>query len=362
MRVTIELSPFLRSVAGVLAAVLMLPINSVAPQKGPQGRAPQPLILEGQGSFYVGGRLKHTPATSGSRNDPFGIEDDIMIDQMYVQYQVPQNHGTHVAVVMVHGCCLSGKTWETTPDGRMGWSEYFLRQGRPVYIPDQTSRGRSGFDASAINQARLGAVPSTSIPNVFTFGRRAAWKIFRLGPEYPKAFPDEQFPVGAFDELAKQVIPDLNATLSNPNPTYANLAALGVQLKGAVLMGHSESGFFPERAALVDAAGVRGIISIEGYCPTTLGQRELAGLARIPILLVFADHLSDIPEIPGARALADCRTFVRQVIDAGGDAIVLHLPEAGLKGNSHMLMQDLNNLTIADLVLAWIDKHVERSR
>ncbi|MFN2637470.1 MAG: hypothetical protein ABR585_10620 [Gemmatimonadaceae bacterium] len=362
MRPATEVSTALQSVARLLVVFLMLPINSIAPQKGPQKPGSQPLVIEGQGSFYIGGRVKHTTATSGSQEDSSAMEDDIMVDQMYVQYQVPQNHGTRIPVVMVHGCCLSGKTWETTPDGRMGWSEYFLRRGRPVYIPDQTSRGRSGFDATAINQARLGTAAPGSIPQVFTVGRNEAWKSFRLGPEYPKPFPDEQFPVSAFDELAKQLIPDLNATLPKPNPTFANLAALGVLLKGAVLMGHSESGFFPERAALVDAAGVRGIISIEGYCPTKLPSGAVAVLARIPILLVFADHLSDIPEIPGARALADCRTFVRQVVDAGGDAMVLHLPEAGMKGNSHMLMQDLNNLQIADLILAWIDKHVERSR
>ena len=32
----------------------------------------------------------------------------------------------------------------------------------------------------------------------------------------------------------------------------------------------------------------------------------------------------------------------------------------GIKGNSHMLMQDKNNLQLADLILAWIDQHVER--
>jgi hypothetical protein len=27
----------------------------------------------------------------------------------------------------------------------------------------------------------------------------------------------------------------------------------------------------------------------------------------------------------------------------------------GIHGNSHMLMQDMNNLQIADLVLSWMD-------
>jgi hypothetical protein len=37
----------------------------------------------------------------------------------------------------------------------------------------------------------------------------------------------------------------------------------------------------------------------------------------------------------------------------------MYLPKMGIRGNSHMLMQDRNNLQLADMVIAWIDKHVE---
>jgi len=39
---------------------------------------------------------------------------------------------------------------------------------------------------------------------------------------------------------------------------------------------------------------------------------------------------------------------------------MMYLPQMGIKGNSHMLMQDKNNLRLADLILDWIDKHVEK--
>ena len=39
----------------------------------------------------------------------------------------------------------------------------------------------------------------------------------------------------------------------------------------------------------------------------------------------------------------------------------MHLPEMGIHGNTHMFMLDRNNLQIADLVLDWIDRHVEHS-
>ena len=343
-----------------VAALFCLTANGFA-QKGPQQPAGKPLVLESQGSFFVGGELKHA-TIDGNKTAPFdqSNEDEIMVGQMYVQYQIPSNHGMRKPLVLIHGCCLSGKTWETTPDGRMGWSEYFLRRGYPVYVPDQTSRGRSGFDATAINQGHLGAAAVTAVPRVFTFGRNAAWKIFRFGPEYPKAFADEQFPVSQFDELAKQVIPDLNAILPSPNPTFANLAALATELGGVILIGHSESGFFPERAALANPAGVRGVISIEALCPTNLTQTEIAALAKIPTVFVWGDHIEDSPVEGWKTYFAACQQLANQMKAAGGDAMVLHLPAAGLKGNSHMLMQDANNLKVADLLLDWVVKHVPR--
>jgi hypothetical protein len=38
------------------------------------------------------------------------------------------------------------------------------------------------------------------------------------------------------------------------------------------------------------------------------------------------------------------------------------VPKPGIKGNSHMLMQDKNNIQLADLILTWIDQHVESKK
>ena len=163
------------------------------------------------------------------------------------------------------------------------------------------------------------------------------------------------------DELYKQMIPDLNSLLPSPNPTWTNMAALAVKLKGAILIGHSESGFFPEQAALIDPSGVKGIVSIEMPCVTTLSAAQLATLAKIPTLVMFGDHLSDVQGgiANWPTSFESCKTFVKQLKDAGGDAQMMSLPEMGIKGNSHMLMQDKNNLQLADLILGWIDGHVE---
>jgi hypothetical protein len=338
-----------------IALLFALGTTAAAAQgQPPKANLKRPLVVASQGSFFVGGDTK---PLSGP-----GAGGDVTVNQMYVQYQAPPDAGRFVPVVMVHGCCLSSKTWETTPDGRMGWDEYFVRLGRAVYLADQVSRGRSGFDASVINAVKAGSQPPSQLPNVLFASRQVAWTVFRFGPKYGTAFPDGQFPVEAAEELYKQMIPDLNALLPTPNPTWTNMAALAVRLKGAILMGHSESGFFPERAALVDPDGIRGMISIEQPCPADLTDSDIAALAKIPTLMVFGDHLGDVTGGPAnwQASFESCQAYVKRVVAAGGDAEMMHLPALGIRGNSHMLMQDRNNLQVADLIARWIDAHVEQ--
>jgi pimeloyl-ACP methyl ester carboxylesterase len=325
-----------------------------------------PLTIKSEGSFFIGGTVKNTANLGGKETDPkVTQEGQITTGQMYVQYQVPAS-ADHLPIVLVHGGGLSGQAYDTTPDGRMGWMEYFLRNARPVYAVDQAGRGRSGFDATVYNAARSGSINAHDAPPIQIIGHEFAWTWFRIGPKFGTPFADTQFPVEAVDAFYKMWIPDLNAALPDPNPSYADLAALSVKLGGAVLIGHSESFMFPERAALLKPANVKGIISLEsGYaCNTSFTAQEKTTLAGIPILIVFADHQADAPEPFGSRwttSMAQCRAFAASIRQEGGDVTFLHLPEAGIHGNSHMFMLDKNNLQIADLLLSWIDQHVEHA-
>jgi pimeloyl-ACP methyl ester carboxylesterase len=134
-------------------------------------------------------------------------------------------------------------------------------------------------------------------------------------------------------------------------------------VKRAVLVSHSQSGAFPLEAALVNPAGVEGMVLVEpGVCPATYTDSQIATLASKPILIVFGDHLGDVPTgIPNfswQAAYDGCRAFVTRVNAAGGKARMTYLPDLGIRGNSHMIMLDRNNLQVADLVLKWIDESV----
>jgi pimeloyl-ACP methyl ester carboxylesterase len=319
-----------------------------------QAQQNSPLVLKAQGSFFVGGEtVEQTQVELGS----FGPAGRITVNQMYVRYMVPQA-GRNVPVVMIHGMTHTGKAWETTPDGRMGWDEYFVRKGHPVYLPDQVGRGRSGFNQAVINNVRAGLAPPSSLPPFWRFSDEVSWPDFRFGATLGAPFREGQFPISALAELSKQSIPDVSMGLASPNPNYRALSDLAAQLNGAVLISHSQSGSFPLEAALVGSSGIRGMVLVEpGACPAGYTEQQTATLARLPILIVFGDYLdtpTGIPNFSWQRAFDGCRAFVARVNAAGGRAEMMHLPERGIRGNSHMIMQDRNNLQIADLILQWL--------
>ena len=139
--------------AGFLAGTFGTAITAAAQDVSDLQTPKSPLVLKAQGSFFVGGDVINAAAGDLGAGRPAG---QIVINQMYVEYMIPQGGGHKVPVVMIEGGGLSGKSWETTPDGRMGFDEYFVRQGHPVYDVDQVWRGRSGFDVAVFNQVRAG--------------------------------------------------------------------------------------------------------------------------------------------------------------------------------------------------------------
>jgi hypothetical protein len=76
-------------------------------------------------------------------------------------------------------------------------------------------------------------------------------------------------------------------------------------------------------------------------------------LTKIPIVVYFGDN---IPEQPTASSgednwrvrLAMARLWSDAVNRHGGDVTLVHLPEIGIRGNTHFAFSDLNNLEIAD--------------
>src|SRR3954447_3981688 len=115
--------------------------------------AEQEIVLRGMGSFHVGGRvveiggkpvreIVRQPGGPLTKLDPNG---QYMVEQMYVQYFLPKERKGKLALLMWHGGGLTGVTYESTPDGREGWLNMFVRKGWDTYVSDAVERGRAGF-------------------------------------------------------------------------------------------------------------------------------------------------------------------------------------------------------------------------
>src|ERR1700682_6615130 len=103
----------------------------VVAQAAPASDAPP---IAKQGSLFAGGKYS---TVNGKR---------VMAGQIYAEFQIPKNQTHRYPIVMVHGAIQTGTNFTGTPDGRMGWAEYFLRAGYAVYVIDQPGRGRASYD------------------------------------------------------------------------------------------------------------------------------------------------------------------------------------------------------------------------
>ncbi|WP_326522986.1 hypothetical protein [Sphingomonas sp.] len=331
--------------------LLALLIACLALSAPATAREPRPLKIARQGSFFIGGQDVQSDTLGEIK--PFPQSGHVTVDQVYVRYQIPVR-ARRAAMVLLHGCCLTGVSWETTPDGRAGWDEWFVRAGHPVYVMDQAWRGRSAIDVTAINAVRDGRRPPSALPVATAASRETAWRIFRFGPAYGETYPGLQFPVEAQEGLWQQMVPNFARDGDEPSPTIAALQLLGERIGRAVIVSHSQSGIYPFEAALRGGASVAGIVAIEpASCPAP--DRDLSSLRGIPVLVLFGDYVAQSDRWAPRREA--CARFVEAARADGVRVELVDLPAFGIRGNSHMMMQDRNSHDVAAVIDRWLRGH-----
>jgi hypothetical protein len=319
--------------------------------------------IEEQGSFTVGGTVIENRGTFDPYNQTPGGQT-FHGDHAYVFYQVPLNARTY-PLVMWHGLGQFSKTWETTPDGREGFQNIFLRRRFPVYVIDQPRRGDAGRSTVA------GSIEP--IPD-----EQGWFGTFRIGI-WPDYFEGVQFArdSATLGQYFRSMTPNIGPIDINVNVDA--LSALIDKIGEAVLVTHSHSGGMGWLTAIKNQ-NVKGIVCYEpgsgflfpeGEVPEPLpsagGVLEAFGipmedfkqLTKIPIVIYYGDN---IPEEPnpnpgqdGWRVRLEMARLWRDAVNKyGGDVTVVHLPEIGIKGNTHFPFSDLNNVEIADLMSEWL--------
>ena len=147
-----------------------------------------------------------------------------------------------------------------------GWAGTSIScvRATPSTIVDQVWRARSGFDLTVFNKVRAGRLPPSALPNITRTSDEVAWQNFRFGPSFGVPLAGHAVSRRARGRVFEARDPrTLIATPPAPNPNYKALSDLAIKLKGAVLMGHSQSGRFPLDAALINSAGIKGVIFLE---------------------------------------------------------------------------------------------------
>jgi hypothetical protein len=333
----------------------------------------KPLLIEDQGSFFIGGVPKVTNyATVAPANapNPANTPNQITIGQMYVQFQVPAHKKQKAPpVIMVHGSSHTGACLESTPDGREGWEPYFVRRGISTYVVDQAGRGRSGFDESVIHEAAATeAVPMPAFGRITDNGAWTAWfghlipagsnimtgTLIRHGdpgdppsdaaihgnnyfPAYPLSAVDaravsrvgaiSRAPAGPNNYYAldyyKQLVPNAEVTLPgstcatcdpqalSPANTWTpeNLAALVEKLGGAIVATHSQSGIMGHHM-------VR-ILKERGHLDLLKGLITIEGSCSLPNSGLKPEDFDNIPYM----ALKGDYTATSEVCKTTVDAI-----------------------------------------
>ena len=201
---------------------------------------------------------------------------------------------------------------------------------------------------------------------------------FRIGI-WPNYFPGVQFSQDpqALDQYFRQMTP-------NTGPfdleVVTDAASKLLDRTGpAILVTHSQAGG-PGWVTAIKNPNVRGIVAYEpgsgfvfpeGEVPAAMSSSagplegvaipaaDFKKLTRIPIVIYYGDNIPEKPNAsPGQDGwrirLAMARLWRDAVNRNGGDVTVVHLPEIGIRGNTHFPFSDLNNVEIADLVSKFL--------
>jgi pimeloyl-ACP methyl ester carboxylesterase len=301
-----------------------------------------PLTLADEGTFFVGGTSLVSTNPGASPAGP-SRPGTVIVNQMFVHYRIPAQRTNPMPIVLVHGGGLTGVSYETTPDGREGWATYLARKGYAVYVVDAESS--------------VAALPG----NVLMVTAELAWPLFRFGPTSGTAFPDTQYPTEAFAAFGAQGVPFGEATLEGGAMATGPraLAALLDKIGPAVVVVHSLAGPFADALVEIRPRLVKAVVNIEGAQAIVPTEAQIEAYRGIPVLELFGDHL-DAPVFTGRARYEGRRAVVERINkQQGGKATLIRLPDVGMKGNSHMMMQDRNNLQVADFVLDWIGSNIK---
>lgn len=321
------------------------------------------LVIARQGMFSSGGTV--TEPVEGEFDETANWLDltragnTAHVDHANVLYQIQAN-GNGNPTVYLHGYGQSRMGWMTTPDGREGWSDIFLKNGHSAFLVDQPRRGEAGSTA-AMTADNIDTWSEDS--KEYMPGDQAWYTHFRIGRVAPERYEGSQFPEGeeAQNQFFRQMTPNTGSY-----DEAVDAAALGevmndvYEMTGdkAIYITHSQGGRVGWSTPMEH---VSAIVAIEPGGTPEIGSENYQKLldAEIPIVIYFGDYIDNGPQdIQSTGFWKDVKDAAFEFAEAynadGGDCTVVDLPKEGITGNSHFMFQEMNNQEIAEHIENWL--------
>ena len=341
-------------------ALIAAPFGMTGTASAAKAAKAAPLVIAEQGVFSAGGKVVTSPGTFVPEDqwEETGKGQTAHVDHASVLYQRPVKE-TGRPMVFLHGYGQSRTGWITTPDGREGWAEDFLRKGHSVYLIDEPHRGEAGATSTP------GIISDKTLDQRwYTQFRIGRWENGRSVANAGSKFPNDDRSV---DQFFRQMTPDtgmksdMGADFQHETVATAVAASIDAAFaqtqKDAVLVTHSQGGRAGWKVP-AHTQHVAAIVAVEPGGAPVVGSEDYQSLAekKIPVLFLFGDYIDNGD--PKLQATA-CYDFAKAYTEAGLTAEVVDLPKVGFTGNDHFIFEDTNSAEIADFVEDWLKKHVK---
>lgn len=350
--------------AAAFAAALTLTMGSGMNAAAASG----PIMIASQGIFSAGGITVTSEGTFNPEDhwEESGAGQTSHADHANVLYQIPVEE-TGLPMVFLHGYGQSRMGWMTTPDGREGWSDMFLRKGHSVFLIDEPRRGEAGMTSVS------GDISTKTLDQRwYTQFRIGRWEDGKSVANPGSQFPNDD---ASINQFFRQMTPDTGMTSDMGSDfdteTVARAVAAAIDEvykitgKNAILVTHSQGGG-PGWTAAQYTDHIAAIIAIEPGRAPIAGTEEYDAVTgkNIPSAIYFGDYIDNgDPAIQATAAWQRMRQvsydFAAAYTAQGGNCRVIDLPKEGITGNDHFIFQDLNNDVVADHVENWIQQNVK---
>lgn len=326
----------------------------------------KPLVIAEQGTFSAGGKVVTSEGTFDPLKPWYETQGGQTRhgDHADVFYQIPIET-KHNSMVFLHGYGQSRRTWQTTADGREGFANIFIKDGYSTYLVDQPGRGEAGQTTKPI-QVSIAPDDQTWFTQ------------FRIG-QYPSFYEGVQFPRDkeSLDQFFRMMTPNTGSV--DEDAIVDAMSAVLDKSGDAIFFTHSAGGSLGWKTAIKNNH-IKAIVAIEpggftfpeGEVPENnrggkgVPMNDFLKLTKIPIIVYYGDYIPE-GETPAysqnfwRNVLASAKQWAKIINAHGGDATIVHLPEIGIKGNTHFVMSDLNNVEIANHISDWLkEKNLDK--